>query len=164
MLIMKMLNPFKPSKKKIIILIVLLVIGIGGFLLFGNKKKPVLQFAKVKRQDIRSTVSSSGNLTGKNTANLHFKSSGKLAYINVKEGDPVKPGQVIAGLDTQDLNIQLQQAQNTLRDKQAIAQKAEDDVKDHSADESFAQKVTRTLALKIRAPKLKGLSDFYPWV
>lgn len=147
---MKIPHFLKPSKKKIIILIVLLLIGIGGFLLFGNKKKPVLQFATVQKQDIRSSVSSSGNLTGKNTANLHFKSSGKLAYINVKEGDPIKPGMVIAGLDTQDLNIQLQQAQNTLRDKQAIATKAEDDVKDHSADESFAQKVTRTTAQAAR--------------
>lgn len=147
---MKMPNVLKPGKKKIMILIILLVLGIGSFLLFGNKKKPVLQFAQVKRQDIRSTVSSSGNLTGKNTANLHFKLAGKLAYINVKEGDPVKPGVVIAGLDAQDLNIQLQQAQNTLRDKQAIAQKAEDDVKDHSADESFAQRVTRTTAQAAR--------------
>lgn len=140
----------RPSKKKIIILIVLLVIGIGGFLFLGNKKKPVLQFTDVKRQDIRSVVSSSGNLTGKNTANLHFKSSGRLAYINIKEGDPIKPYQVIAGLDIKDLNIALQQAQNTLRDKQAIAQKAEDDVKDHTSDESFAQRVTRTTAQTVR--------------
>lgn len=81
---------------------------------------------------------------------MHFKISGKLVYINVKAGDIVTPGQVIAGLDTQDLSITLQQAQNTLRDKQATAQKAEDDVKDYSDDESFTQKVTRTTAQAAR--------------
>lgn len=140
----------KPSKRKIIILVVLLFAAFLAFNFFGQKKQIPLQFAEVKRQDIKATVASSGILTGKNTANLKFKSSGKLAYLNVKAGDKVYTGQVIAGLDTQDLNITLQQAQNTLRDKQAIAEKAEDDVKDHSSDESFAQKVTRTTAQAAR--------------
>lgn len=136
----------KPSKKKAVILVILLILGIAGFRIFGSKKQITLQFAEVKRQDIRSTISSSGNLTGKSVANLKFKSSGKLAYIKVKAGDWVKQYQTIAGLDTQDLNITLQQAYNTLRDKQAAKEKAEDDVKGHDSDESFAQKVIRTTA------------------
>lgn len=147
---MKIPNILKPNKKKIIILAALVIISFLGFYFFGQKQESPLQFAQVKRQDIKATVSSSGTLTGKDTANLKFKSSGKLAYINVKAGDKVYAGQVIAGLDTQDLNITLQQAQNTYRDKQAIAEKAEDDVKDHSKDESFAQKVTRTTAQAAR--------------
>lgn len=147
---MQIPNILKPSKKKIIVLIVLALAGITSFNYFNNKKEAPLQFVAVKRHDIRSVVSSSGSLTGKAVANLKFKSGGKLAYINVKTGDNVSAGQVIAGLDTQDLAITLQQAENTLRDKQAIAQKAEDDVKDHSSDESFAQKVTRTTAQTAR--------------
>lgn len=136
--------------KKIIIPAVLILAAATGFYFFGQKKPTPLQFAAVKRQDIRSVVSSSGNLTGKNVANLKFKSPGKLSFINVKIGDPVKQYETIAGLDTKELAIELQQAQNTYRDKQAIAQKAEDDVKDHSSDESFAQKVTRTTAQAAR--------------
>lgn len=147
---MKIPHILKPTKKKIIVLVVLIIIASLGFLLFGRKKHMPLQFAVVKKQDIQSIVSSSGNLTGKNTANLKFKSSGKLAYVNVKIGDFVKIYQTIAGLDTKDLSITLQQAQNTYRDKQAIAEKAVDDVKDHSSDESFAQKVTRTTAQAAR--------------
>lgn len=141
----KLLNFLKPSKKKVILAIILIAI-LGFGLTRGNNKQQPLQFAQVKRQDIKSTVSSSGTLTGKNSASLKFKSGGKLAYINVKSGDKVSAGQAIAGLDTQDLNIALQQAQNTLRDKQALVDKALDDVKDHSADESFTQRVTRTTA------------------
>ena len=140
----------KPTKKKVIILIILAVAVFLGFYFFGKPKATPLQFATVQRQDIKATVSASGTLSGKDSANLRFRSSGRLAYINVKSGDRVTKGQVIAGLDTQDLNIALQQAQNTYRDKQAIAEKAEDEVKDHSKDESFTQKVTRTTAQAAR--------------
>lgn len=125
------------------IIIVAIILGVNYF---TRPKAQVLQFAAVKKQDIKSIVSSSGILTGKSVAHLKFKSAGKLSFVNVVAGDRVKQYQVIAGLDTQDLAIELQQAQNTLRDKQAIVDKALDDVKDHSSDESFTQRVTRTTA------------------
>ena len=143
---MRVFNILKPSKKKLIVLGLIILTIILGFNYFGREKQTPFRFVEVKRQDIRASVFSSGVLTGTNIVNLKFRSSGKLAYINVKVGDKVNNGQRVAGLDTQDLNIVLQQAQNTLRDKQAIALKAEDDVKDHTSDESFAQKVTRTTA------------------
>ena len=136
----------KLTRKKVIIAA---VIALAAFLIFNFFLKPkpaVLQFAEVKYQDIRSEVSSSGSLTGKDSVNLKFKSAGKLAYINVKSGTILRKGDVIAGLDTQDLSIKLQQAQNTLRDKYAIVDKILDDVKDHSKDESFIQRQTRTTA------------------
>lgn len=137
--------------KKFLIPAILILI-IAGFFIFRpqNSSSQRLEFASVKKQDIASTVSSSGSLTGKNVSDLKFQSGGKLAYINVKVGDKVFAGEVVAGLDTQDLAIKLQQAQNTYRDKQATAQKIEDDVKDHSSDESFAQRATRTSAQAAR--------------
>lgn len=129
---------------------ILILAVIIGFNFFGRKKQTPLQFVSVKKQDIKATISGSGTLTGKDVANLKFRTAGKLSYINVKIGDKVTKGQAVAGLDTQDLTIALQQAQNTLRDKEAIAEKAEDDVKDHSDDESFAQKATRTTAQAAR--------------
>lgn len=144
---MKLYGILKPSKKKIIPIIILIAIAIIGFNFLGRDKKSApLQFAEVKKQDIKSVVSSSGILTGRSVANLKFKSGGKLSYINVKAGDWVKKYQVIAGLDTRDLSIALQQAQNTLVAKDAAAKKAEDDVKSHDKDETFAQKETRTAA------------------
>lgn len=156
---MKIPGILKPSKKKIIALVVLIIIAIVAFNMFFKPKEQSLQFAEVKMQDISSLVSSSGTLTGKNVVDLKFKSGGKLAYINVKVGDKVTKGQVIAGLDTQQLNIDLQQAQNTYRDKQAAAEKAEDDVKDNDDDESFAQKVTRTTAQAARDSAYDGVKE-----
>lgn len=134
------------NKKKFLIIGLILIVLIGFFVFKPKQPKQKLQFADVKRQDIKSTVSSSGTLTGKETANLKFKSGGKLAYIKVKSGDYVKEGQIIAGLDTKDLSIALQQTYNTFIAKDAAAKRAEDDVKNHSADETFVQKETRTAA------------------
>lgn len=114
--------------KRYLILIALVLIG-GIFYFYSQSKKPqTIEYATIQRQDIKQSISASGVLTGKDTANLRFKNGGKIAYINVKQGDVVSAGQVLAGLDTQDLSIQLQQAENSLRDRQATVDKILDDI------------------------------------
>jgi RND family efflux transporter MFP subunit len=136
--------PFS-SKKTFFALLV--VIGIGGFFLFTQKPKvDSLQYAAVTRQDIVRSVSASGVVAGKDTANLRFRTGGKIAYLKVEVGDTVTPSQLIAGLDTQDLSITLQQARNTLTAKQATLYKIYDDVKGHESDETHTQKDLRTQA------------------
>src|SRR3989344_413809 len=125
---MGVLKLLRPTRKKVVILAILVIAAFLVFNFFGRPKQNQLQFANVTRQDIKATVSSSGNLTGKSSADLRFKTPGKLIFINVKTGDKVFAGQVIAGLDTQDLSIALQQTQNTLRDKQATTDKVLDDI------------------------------------
>lgn len=129
---------------KIIGLIIIVILGF--FIFSGNKKEAVLQFASVKKQDIQQEIAGSGTLTGKNSTNLHFKTSGKVAYINVDVGDEVFKGQAIAGLNTEDLYIDLREAENTLRDKRAIVDKIHDDLKDVGASENYTQRQTRTTA------------------
>lgn len=133
-----------PGKYKIIGLVVIIVLGF--FIFSGNKKSTPLQFASVKKQDIQQEIVGAGTLTGKNSIGLRFKTGGKLAYLSVDVGDKVDRGQVLAGLDTEDLNINLREAQNTLRDKRAIVDKIHDDLKDIGASETYAQRQTRTTA------------------
>lgn len=136
-----------PKLKKRYWVVIILILLVGGWFFFGrSSQKVVIETGTVKRQDIKQTVSASGTLQGKDTANLHFGSSGILKYVKPKEGDNVSKNIALGGLDTQDLSITLQQAQNTLRDKQAILDKVLDDVKDHSSDETLAQKQARTTA------------------
>lgn len=156
---MKLLHLLDSKKKKVIALLIIVLIGFIGFNLFAPKSAAELQIVEVKKQNIRSTISSSGTLTGKNIANLKFRSSGKLAYLNIKQGDSVTKGQIIAGLDTQQLAIDLQQAQNSLRDKQAAVEKALDDVKGHDADESFSFKKERTAAEVARDNAYEGVRE-----
>lgn len=135
---------------KRIVFIPLILFVILGIFLLTRQPQNQLELSEVKRQDIKSTVSSSGTLTGKSVTNLRFRISGKLSFLKVKAGDKVSAYDSIAGLDSKLLEIDLQQALNTFRDKQAIAEKVEDDVKNHSSDEIFTQKATRTTAQAAR--------------
>jgi len=137
---------------------VLLLVIIHNRLLFqGQTNESGLQFTEVKRQDLKVTLAASGTFTGEDSTSLRFKAPGKLAFVNIKMGDQVYTGEVLAGLDSRDISIQLQQAQNTLRDKQAALDKVLDDI--HlfqygnggfsnigSVNETMAQRQLRTVA------------------
>src|SRR5579883_2151305 len=56
--------------------------------------------AKVQNGTITDTVTGTGPISASAAVPLNFKSSGKLATINVKVGDQVKAGQVLATMDT----------------------------------------------------------------
>jgi HlyD family secretion protein/macrolide-specific efflux system membrane fusion protein len=126
-----------------------LLLAIPVLLYFAFKpttpKEPTVTTV-IKKTDIRSTISGSGTLTGANSATLKFGQGGKLAYINIKDGDRVKKGQIIAGLDTKEISINLQQARNTYTAKDATAKRAEDEAKGNDDDETFEQKEDRVLA------------------
>ena len=140
----------KLNRKLFAFIGIIIVLILVGFFIFPKQENQQPELTTVKRMDISQIVSSSGSLTGKETVNLKFKSTGLLAYLNVAAGDKVSANDSIAGLDTQLLEINLQQALNTFRDKQAIAEKVEDEVKNHSSDETFSQKATRTTAQAVR--------------
>lgn len=99
-------------KKKIIILtIVILGLFCLWFFLL-RKKPPVYEFATVKKGDLKQTVSASGKIVTGKEATLQFQTSGKLAWIGVKEGDKVNQWQAVAGLDTQELEKKLKKELN----------------------------------------------------
>lgn len=107
----------------------ILILGIFLFFVFSNQNnQETIKYHRVQKQTLKSTISAAGTLAGKDTANLRFVSGGKLAFVNVKNGDRVFQGQNLAGLDSQTLAINLQQAQNNLRDKQAQLDKILDDI------------------------------------
>jgi HlyD family secretion protein len=117
---------------------------------FQNKNSDIpVSTVKVVKTDLKIAFSIDGKLII-DTYNPGFLINGKVSQVLVKEGDQVVVGQTIARLDTQDLSISLQQAQNTLRDKQAVVEKIEDEVKGHDADETFTQKALRTTAQAAR--------------
>ena len=57
----------------------------------------------VKRGTINQTLIISGTSDAQLNSNLIFQTAGKVASINVKVGDAVKQGQVLASLDSEDL-------------------------------------------------------------
>lgn len=129
-------------KRKFVIFGILILLSF----LFFRKPAVKVETVKVAKGDIIEAVPASGEVDASEKADLTFQGSGKLAWVGVKEGDSVKKYQAIAKLDTILLNAAYQQSINTYTSLNAAAQKAEDDVKGHSGDETYAQKSTRVAA------------------
>ncbi len=142
---MKILKKFKLTRKKLI-MVAILAMALGGFFFFRARNKKEVAVATVQRGNVREELVLTGAVKAEKHINLSFPTSGKISWVGVAEGQKVYKGQGLASLDRTVLNSAYQQALNTYKDKQAAAEKVEDDVKDHSSDETFAQKSTRTTA------------------
>ncbi|MBI2040395.1 efflux RND transporter periplasmic adaptor subunit [Candidatus Microgenomates bacterium] len=120
---------FKKWPKKFLVIGLFVTLAIIGFSFYSLRgiEKPA-EIASVKRGDLVVEVSAAGTLTGQKLIPLRFQTSGEITQVNVKEGDKVYKGQILANLDNREQLIALQQAQNTLRDKQATVDKVLDDI------------------------------------
>lgn len=114
-------------KAKALIIGLIILVLIGFFVLPRQKNQPPQSYT-VKKADIKSAVSGSGSLSGNNAIDLKFQKGGKVTSLNIKTGDKVNAGQLLASLDNREQTISLQQAQNSLRDKQATVDKVLDDI------------------------------------
>ncbi|OGD94049.1 hypothetical protein A2697_03520 [Candidatus Curtissbacteria bacterium RIFCSPHIGHO2_01_FULL_41_44] len=65
------------------------------------------------QKNLESQVQSSGKIKSENTADLKFSTSGRISWINIKKGQHVTRGQILATLDTQDLEKRLKRDLNT---------------------------------------------------
>ncbi len=68
------------------------------------------QVVAVKRGAITTTITGSGNLAFSKTQDLVFDISGKVSELNIKLGDNISQGQVLAKLDTTDLDATVSSA------------------------------------------------------
>lgn len=138
--------------RKILLGIATLIIAVIFIYSQKANQQPQFEFISAQKENLQSSVSGSGSLTGKDQISLKFKTGGKLNYLAVSIGDLVTTGETIASLDTTDNYLTLQQAQNNLRDKQATVDKVIDDI--HlfqygnlgTTGETMSQRQTRTTA------------------
>src|SRR3989344_1307515 len=97
-----------------------IVIFIGGGFYFkqdsDTKAKQAKNTYTVKRETIKDELSLSGEIAAEEHVTLRFQSSGKLAWVGVKEGDYVKKYQSIASLDQREVQQNLKKYLNTFLD------------------------------------------------
>ena len=104
-----------------IVIILLAVIGgsVFGYRLLGRERSaaaaPNYETYTVSRGDLISTVSATGSIEPEQSVSLAFKAAGRVATVQVREGESVQAGQVLATLETTDLVLALAQAEATLR-------------------------------------------------
>ena len=127
-------------------LALLLLVGVPLAIFLGRGAKTEVSQDSVKKGPIKEELILSGEVSATYYAKLSFETSGKIIYVGVKEGEEVKKGRLLTKLDTTILNSAYQQALSALRTKEATVANVHDQVKDHSADETYAQKDARTTA------------------
>lgn len=89
-----------------VILLILLVLP-----QFFKKKEPVYTTAKALEQTIRQSVEVTGQVESADDIQLNFKNSGLVRTVNVKVGDKVKSGQLLAALRADNVGAQIADAQ-----------------------------------------------------
>ncbi|OGG01425.1 hypothetical protein A2Z33_02720 [Candidatus Gottesmanbacteria bacterium RBG_16_52_11] len=79
----------------------------------ATQKNTKVTTSRAVKGDFIKSVTSSGKTTADKTVTLRFQTSGRLAWVGVKEGDTVSAYQAIAGLDVREVSKNLEK---TLRD------------------------------------------------
>lgn len=110
--------------KKIIWTVVILVVLLIGWMIFGRGDTASnIQTVIIKKQDVQKTILTTGQVVSSTDLSLSFQTSGFVRRINVKEGDSVRAGQVLAVLDQGNALAQLESAKGALAQAQANYEK-----------------------------------------
>jgi HlyD family secretion protein len=89
------------AKKVILIVVVLLAIaGIAGATIYRSQQNVIkVTTVTVARQDLVAVVSGTGQIKPKTYVNIGATAFGRITHLEVKEGDRVRKGQVLATLE-----------------------------------------------------------------
>ena len=101
---------------------VLLVALIARDTVFAQPAAAVIRSAAADRGTVTSVVSGTGSLQPAGRMTVNFKTAGTLTEVDVKVGDKVTTGQVLARLDPSTQQAALAQAQASLASAQANLQ------------------------------------------
>lgn len=131
---MKKINQklFLKKHKKLLIILTLVLLAVagiaGGLIAKKNKsasaKAGSVQTATVTKSDITTELSSSGNISPKNTYDITSLTEGEVTAAEFEEGDIVEKGQVLYAIDTSSMESQITSANNSLERTQESYQNA----------------------------------------
>ena len=105
---------FKYIKKHWFLTIILLfLVGFGLYRQVSPTTNDGEASYKVKKQNLKETLTFAGNINADEKVTLRFQTSGRLNWVGVKEGEYVKKFQTLATLDQRDVKRKLEK---TLQD------------------------------------------------
>jgi len=90
------------------------------------KETVVVQLASVTKRDFKSDLTVSGVISSETEARLSFKTGGIIETMNVRDGDQVRQGQLLATLNPTEINAQVEQAKAGLDKAQRDLERAKD--------------------------------------
>jgi len=131
--------------------LILLAIFVVGFIVYKNnissKAKNKVDSYVIKRENLKEVLTLSGEIDAGEKATLKFQTSGRLAWVGVKEGDFVKKYQTLASLDQRDVKNRMQKYLNTFVSQRLTFEQTKDDYwnKQYDLSESIRKSAERTL-------------------
>jgi len=108
--------------------ITVVIVALAVVIVMANRGGPSTPVASsttaVQRGSVTLAVSASGTITAANTRGLSFSVAGTLTEVDVKAGDLVTAGQVLARIDPTDTQATVDSAQQRVDDAQTAADRA----------------------------------------
>ncbi|MEH2091038.1 efflux RND transporter periplasmic adaptor subunit [Nostoc sp.] len=158
----KLHNRFKTNKWLMGLLVAIPLAGGLSYLVYNQlvtvakqQAQSKIQTAAVTRGNLTILVSANGTVQPESSVNVSPKTSGVLKQLLVKEGDFVKPGQIVAYMDNSNIQGQLLQARGNLAAAQAnlnkvIAGNRSQDIAGSTANLNEVQATYRQAAEDLR--------------
>ncbi len=149
------------KKKYIWIIVVALVLLAAGGIAFkvvaSNRSAAAseLQTTTVTSGSLTSTLSSSGNTRSGQSAEIVWKTSGKVSEVTLKPGDLVKADQELAALDTSTLSTEMINAKQDL----ITSQQALDDLLNSKIQEAKALQAVEDAQLVLDSLKQNAAEE-----
>ncbi|MDY0235457.1 MAG: HlyD family efflux transporter periplasmic adaptor subunit [Gudongella sp.] len=158
------------NKKKIIIIgiIVIIVLAVIYFFVSGSNKGIEVSVIEVEESDIIKTIEMSGSVYASDNQEILIPAGINVNEVYIQENDFVNRGDVLAVLDTADLNLKLEKAQITLTQIDADIQNPESKLGSDSgilsnnidkASESYKKAESDLALAKEKLDDLKVLYD-----
>lgn len=150
----------KKKNKKVIVLCSVLavaVLAVTAYMLFKPEEKLAVSTVQVTKQTINETLDTTGTVSTASEKSFTLIDKVKVKTVNVKEGDTVKAGDVLATFDVSSLEAALTEKENNYEKALAAYNKAK------NASSSASKKITSTkkeiAELEAQIEKLKAQSQ-----
>lgn len=148
----------KRKNKKIIILcsvFAVVVLTVVAYMIFKPEEKLAVSTVEVTKQTINETLDTTGTVSTASEQSFTLMNKVKVKTVNVKEGDVVKAGDVLATFDVSSLETALNEKENNYEKALAAYNKAKNSSSSASGKINSTKKQIAELEKKIETLKAK---------
>ncbi len=142
-------------KRFIGIFVLIIIAGIGGTVYMNKSKEkpvegPANQIVQVQKTNMTESLKVTGTVQASKEVNINFTNveGAKLVAVNVKAGDSVKAGQVLARLDDSDARLQIKDAESNVAIARAKLEEAKRGPKTNDIELQKANVLKAQMAIK----------------
>ena len=148
----------KRKNKKVIILcsvLAVVVLTVVAYMIFKPEEKLAVSTVEVAKQTINETLDTTGTVSTASEQSFTLMNKVKVKTVNVKEGDVVKAGDVLATFDVSSLETALNEKENNYEKALAAYNKAKSSSSSASGKINSTKKQIAELEKKIETLKAK---------